>query len=78
VRRDGGPDRRFNNNAELPVMEYGELQLRSRSGLHLVFQTSTSTAGYAAERALVTLAQRAAQPVAASVALVAPPASTAP
>lgn len=40
VNKKGGPDRRFNNNQELPVMLYGVLHLRSASGLNELFQTS--------------------------------------
>lgn len=32
VNRDGGPDLRFNNNVQLPVMSYGSLELGSPSG----------------------------------------------
>lgn len=40
VRKDGGPDRRFNNNRELPVMLYGEVYISSSDGLNLVLHTS--------------------------------------
>lgn len=40
MNKDGGPDRRFNNNYEIPVVLYGELTLRSSTGLNLVLQTS--------------------------------------
>jgi hypothetical protein len=40
VNKNGGPDRRFNNNRQLPIMLYGELSLRSRSGLNEWFQCS--------------------------------------
>ena len=36
----GGPDRRFNNNRQLPVMLYGELDLASSGGLHWLLQCS--------------------------------------
>lgn len=36
----GGPDRRFKNNRQLPVMLYGELDLTSASGLHWLLQCS--------------------------------------
>jgi hypothetical protein len=32
--RKGGPDRRFNNNRELPICLYGETDFRSASGLN--------------------------------------------
>lgn len=44
VNKSGGPDRRFNNNRRIPQVRYGELVIRSASGLHLVFQLSTETA----------------------------------
>ncbi len=40
VAKSGGPDRRFNNNRQLPVMLYGELRLFSSSGLNGLFQCS--------------------------------------
>jgi hypothetical protein len=40
VNRDGGPDRRFNNNRQIPIVEYGQLSLRSESGLNEAFQCS--------------------------------------
>lgn len=36
----GGPDRRFKNNARLPILLYGRLILRSHSGLNLVWDAS--------------------------------------
>lgn len=36
----GGPDRRFKNNRQLPIMLYGELELTSGSGLHWLLQCS--------------------------------------
>jgi len=40
VRKDGGPDRRFNNNRQFPVMLYGVVTAVSSGGLNLVFHTS--------------------------------------
>lgn len=40
VAKNGGPDRRFNNNRQLPIMLYGELKLSSSSGLNEQFQCS--------------------------------------
>jgi hypothetical protein len=39
----GGPDRRFKNNRQLPVMLYGELGLASAGGLHWLLQCSQPT-----------------------------------
>jgi hypothetical protein len=47
VRRDGGPDRRFNNNAQLPILQYGTLALTSSRGLNIYLQTSTVQASAA-------------------------------
>jgi hypothetical protein len=41
VRKDGGPDRRFNDNVRLPVMEYGALTLTSSHGMHILLQASS-------------------------------------
>ena len=43
VNRDGGPDRRFNNNRQLPIAEYGVLSMTSETGLNELFQTSRSS-----------------------------------
>lgn len=40
VNKSGGPDRRFNNNRELPIVLYEMLLLRSNSGLKEVFHLS--------------------------------------
>jgi hypothetical protein len=32
--KDGSPDRRYNNNYLIPIMRYGQITLRSSSGLH--------------------------------------------
>jgi hypothetical protein len=34
LNRNGGPDRRFNNNRKLPICLYGEIDLKSASGLN--------------------------------------------
>ncbi len=60
VRKDGGPDLRFSNNAQLPIMEYGRLELTSQSGLKVVLQTSTPAAAEGAATALTELSRRAA------------------
>lgn len=40
VNKDGGPDRRFSNNPQLPVCRYEELTLRSGSGINEILQLS--------------------------------------
>jgi len=44
VNRNGGPDRRFRNNEEIPIVAYGALRLSSPSGLDELFQCSKSAA----------------------------------
>jgi hypothetical protein len=40
VNKDGGPDRRFNNNRQLPVMRYGRVVLTTSAGLYWIIQIS--------------------------------------
>jgi hypothetical protein len=40
VNKSGGPDRRFNNNTQLPICKYGELELSTTAGMRVVLQTS--------------------------------------
>lgn len=40
VNKKGGPDRRFKNNRQIPVVRYGECWLHSESGLNEAIQTS--------------------------------------
>jgi Protein of unknown function (DUF4236) len=58
VNRDGGPDRRFNNNQQLPVMLYGELKFGSASGLNEYFQCSVPEAAAELSVAVVPLATK--------------------
>ncbi len=57
VNKNGGPDRRFSNNREIPIVEYGQIQLSSRSGLNEMFQTSQSGAARVLAEALGALGQ---------------------
>lgn len=52
VNVNGGPDRRFKNNARLPVLQYGRLTLRSHNGLHLVWDASQVALVHAVANAL--------------------------
>ncbi|HKO54339.1 MAG TPA: DUF4236 domain-containing protein [Thermoanaerobaculia bacterium] len=45
VNKSGGPDRRFNNNPQLPICLYDELWLRTASGLNEIVQLSRSGIG---------------------------------
>lgn len=40
VNKDGGPDRRFNNNRQLPVMLYGRVIMTTATGLYWIIQIS--------------------------------------
>ena len=40
VNKDGGPDRRFNNNRQLPVMLYARVVLSTAAGLYWIIQIS--------------------------------------
>jgi hypothetical protein len=42
VNKDGGPDRRFNNNRQLPVAQYGTLTFATATGLNIHLQTSSA------------------------------------
>jgi hypothetical protein len=44
VNKGGGPDRRYKNNPQLPIMRYGELVLTAQPGFSFVWQTSKATA----------------------------------
>jgi hypothetical protein len=56
VSKKGGPDRRFNNNREIPIMLYGELFLTSTSGVQELFEMSVPTASQAIADAISGLA----------------------
>jgi hypothetical protein len=45
VAKNGGPDRRFNSNRQLPVCRYGEMTFNSAGGLNGKIQFSNSSAG---------------------------------
>jgi len=56
VNRNGGPDRRFNNNRQLPIMLYGQLFFTSASGVHELFEVSVPAAAHAVANAISNLA----------------------
>jgi hypothetical protein len=45
VNKKGGPDRRFNDNREIPIVLYEEILLTSKSGLQELFQLSRTGIG---------------------------------
>ncbi|NMC12528.1 MAG: DUF4236 domain-containing protein [Chloroflexi bacterium] len=40
VRKDGGPDMRFRDNRQIPIAQYGYIELSSQTGLNLHFHVS--------------------------------------
>ncbi|MDL5156107.1 hypothetical protein [Actinomycetospora termitidis] len=56
VNKSGGPDRRFKDNRQLPVLEYGRLTLDSPNGYSAVLDFSTPAAGGALHDGLVEMA----------------------
>lgn len=39
--RDGGPDHRFSNNRQIPIVEYAEIRIMSSTGLNILLQASS-------------------------------------
>jgi hypothetical protein len=58
VNKNGGPDRRFKNNRQLPVCLYDELSLRSGSGLNELIQLSKADIAGVFVQAVEGLAKR--------------------
>ena len=42
VNKSGGPDKRFKDNRELPICRYGEIELKSTSGLNTILMFSNA------------------------------------
>ena len=40
VNKSGGPDKRFNNNRQIPVCKYGELSLETSDGINILLECS--------------------------------------
>lgn len=59
VNKSGGPDRRFNDNRQLLIMQYAELSFRSSSGMNIVFHVSNHPAASNAAGALNALIELA-------------------
>jgi hypothetical protein len=74
VNKDGGPDRRFANNYQIPVVMYGTLEFSSPSGLRMSLQTSTDALATGAAE-LLALIQAAVHDLHARKALAPLPAS---
>jgi hypothetical protein len=45
--KDGSPDRRFSNNYEIPIVRYGELRLKSATGINEAYLLSDTAAAEA-------------------------------
>jgi hypothetical protein len=45
VNRDGGPDRQFSNNIQIPIMRYGQIHFTSSTGLNELFLCSRPETG---------------------------------
>ena len=45
VNKRGGPDKRFNNNHQIPIVLYSEISLHTLSGINLKFQASDKNSG---------------------------------
>jgi len=58
VAKHGGPDRRFTNNRQLPVMSYGNFVLGSDSGLKQLFQCSVPDTAVELCKAIGAMGQR--------------------
>lgn len=67
VNKSGGPDRRFNNNRQVPICLYESILLTSNSGLQELFQTSRTGIGVqlktAAQQMASTITEREAKKV---------------
>lgn len=55
VNKGGGPDRRYKNNRQLPVMRYGELTLTAQPGFSFVWQTSKAATAPALSATLIAI-----------------------
>jgi hypothetical protein len=55
VNKTGGPDKRFKDNRQIPIVQYDELHLESGSGLNEVFQVSRVGVSEVVCRALASL-----------------------
>jgi S-DNA-T family DNA segregation ATPase FtsK/SpoIIIE len=57
VNKSGGPDRRFANNRQIPIVLYGVIELSSSPGLREVFQASRGDSGPAFKKAVAGLTE---------------------
>jgi Protein of unknown function (DUF4236) len=59
VNKGGGPDRRYKNNPQLPIMRYGELNFTAQPGFNFIWQTSRATAAPTLSGALTAISGQA-------------------
>jgi hypothetical protein len=52
VNKAGGPDRRYKNNPQLPILRYGQITLTAQPGFNFIWQTSKASAAPALSSAL--------------------------
>jgi hypothetical protein len=57
VNKDGGPDRRFNNNRELPICKYEEVRFSSSTGLNELIQISRAGYGQLLQTSISAMSQ---------------------
>jgi Protein of unknown function (DUF4236) len=57
VNKNGGPDRRFNNNRQLPIVSYGELNLSSTHGVQEKYHFSSPIPAQRFEQAITGMMQ---------------------
>ena len=62
VNKNGGPDRRFKNNTEIPVVEYEKIHFSSASGLNELFQVSRAGAASGIAGAIRAMARHSSSP----------------
>lgn len=55
VNKGGGPDRRYKNNMQLPILRYGEFTLTAQPGFSFIWQTSKATAASTLSGALTAM-----------------------
>jgi hypothetical protein len=63
VNKSGGPDRRFNNNRKLPIMNYGELTITNGTQLSESFESSIPAAAQQLAALLTERRQMATNPI---------------
>jgi hypothetical protein len=59
VNKRGGPDRRYKSNPQLPIMQYGEINLSAPPGFNFIWQTSRAVAASALSSALSAMSGQA-------------------